>query len=298
MFKNSKSIGELPRWQVILAVLTAFSACILAFYYFSPPSVDWKETFFPVSRDLLHPYRIRTYNYVPWGALLLSPFQFLSTRASTAVVAALNFLLPALLIIRRKGGLLPLALTLTCLPMLLAIFNGSLEWIPVLGFLLQNGWGLPLLLVKPQSGSLAMITWFIASKDRLKFLLPVGATLLLSFLVWGNWPAAWYGNIHYLETEHIGFLTVNTAPWPWAIPIGVGLIIYLVLRKPADMEFLGALATACLVPYFFPHSLVILFALLSLSHRRIAVLVWVLLWIYPLVVNWSLLVQYIGRFLI
>ena len=107
-----------------------------------------------------------------------------------AIIASLNLFVIGLLVIKRKGDGLALFLTLTSYPLLALIANGSLEWIPALGFIFQNGWGLPLLMVKPQSGILAALAWFMAAKNKALFFIPAVLTILLSFVIWGNWPAA------------------------------------------------------------------------------------------------------------
>ena len=165
-------------------------------------------------------------------------------------------------------------------PFLLLLANGSIEWLPALGFILQNAWGLPLVLTKPQSGGIGTLAWFLPVKKKLVFLVPAFITIIASFIIWGNWFGAIITNIRYINAAKVVSFTAGISPFPWAIPLGLGIIFYVFKYKPDQSEILGALATFCLVPYFVPHSLTILFALLSVSHRRVAIFFWLLLWLF------------------
>jgi len=292
---KTKSIQEIPVYQKIILGLVVFTFFCIIFYFFPPSSGDWRFTFGPAASIPLHPYSINTFNYPPWTVLILYPIHFFSMDVSQAINASLNLVVIGLLILKRKGDALAVVLTLTSFPFLALLTNGSLEWIPALGFLLQNGWGLPLLMVKPQSGILAAWSWFTSAKNKILFVIPAIATLIISFFIWGNWPKEMIASLRYMDSAKIGPSTVNVSPWPWAIPVGLGLIFYILKYKPGNSEILGALATYCLVPYFVPHSLIILFALLSISHRRLSILFWVLLWIYPILTHWALFIQILGH---
>jgi len=291
---KTKSIYELPLYQKIVSVIIVFIFVIVIFYIFPAQSTDWHFTFYPVSKILLHPYSVKTFVNPPWTTLLLYPLHFYSVDISQAINTSINFIVIGLLVVKRKGDLLSLVLILTSFPFLSLLANGSIEWIPALGFILQNGWGLLLLLAKPQSGILAALAWFTSAKNKHLFFVPAILTLILSFIVWGNWPAEMIANIRYMDNAKYGLFTVSVYPWPWAIPLGLGLIFYILKYKPSNSEILGTLATYCLVPYFVPHSLIIPFALLSISHRRLSILFWVLLWLYPILSNWVIFIQILG----
>jgi hypothetical protein len=291
---KTKSIHELPIYIKIIVGVLAFICGVILFTIFPPSAADWRATFGPVSSMFLHPYSINTFNYPPWTVLLLYPIHYFSMNMGIAIIASLNLFVIGLLVITRKGDGLALFLTLTSYPLLALIANGSLEWIPALGFIFQNGWGLPLLMVKPQSGILAALAWFMDAKNKILFIIPAILTMLLSFVIWGNWPAEMLASIRFMNNAKIGPSMVNVSPWPWAIPVGLGLLFYIIKFKPASSEILGAVATLCLVPYFVPHSLIIPFALLSISHRRLSILFWVLLWIYPVLTHWAVFMQILG----
>jgi hypothetical protein len=291
---RNKSLGELTAVLKAVIVGLLLIGFTLLFLVVPPQGVDWRVTFYPTAGVPLNPYSVPTFVNPPWTALLLFPLQFASVDLSAAINTSLNFVLIGLLVIRRKGDLISLALTMTSFPFLALLANGSTEWIPAIGFILQNGWGLPLVLTKPQSGILAVIAWFSPAKKRILFLLPVALTLLISFLLWGNWLLPMLANVQYMRDAQIGLFTVSISPFPWAIPIGLGLMVYILKCRPRQSEIFGILATLCLVPYFVPHSLTILFALLSVSHRRASILTWLLLWSFAVFSGWGEVIRIFG----
>jgi hypothetical protein len=274
-----------------IAAIFVFILFAILFYIFPPNATDFRFVFYPVSHITLHPYDIKAFNYFPWTALLIFPMRFLSVNVGSAINTSINLVVIGSLVIKRKGGRLALFLSLTSYPFLSLLANGSIEWIPAIGFIIQGGWGLPLLMVKPQSAILAALSWFQVAKNKWLFLAPVACTVTISFIIWGNWPLELIANIQSVNGV---MRDVNISPFPWLIPFGIGLIYYIIKRKPANSEILGAAATYCLVPYFVPHSLTILFALLSVSCRRLSILIWALLWTFPIISNWTVFVQILG----
>ncbi len=275
---SSLFFDEIPWRTGIVLVLFLFALGVGAFLAYPGYATDWRYVFHPVSARPWNPYSIKGFVNPPWVALILYPISFFSEAVSLAINAGLNMAIFTLLILKRRGNLFSLLLTLTSLPFLSLLANGSIEWIPALGFVLQGEIGMIFLLGKPQSGVLAAWVWL---RERLMetifVLMGVG---IVSFLVWGNWIEKALENVKGMP----GMSEVNVSLFPWSIPIGVVLIIYLLKHKSVnaiDDEILAVLATLCIAPYFVPHSLSILFALLSISHQRIASVAWFLLWLYP-----------------
>ncbi len=278
----------------IIFVIFVFIFFTGVFLIFPPAAIDWRHTFYQVAKTPLHPFDIRPFMNIPWTALILYPFRYFLENISLAMNASLSLIVFGLLVIKRKGKSLPLVLTLTSYPFLALIANGSIEWIPALGFILQNEWGIPLLLAKPQSGILAIFAWVSSFKNKILLFLPAIIIIALSFIVWGNWLVAMMANVQYMQSANQGLSSWNISLFPWSIPVGLGLMFYVIKYQPVDGELLGILATFCLVPYFAVHSLAIFFALLSVSHRRIAIGSWLLLWLYPVVSHWMFITQLLG----
>jgi hypothetical protein len=276
------SINNLSNIKKILFLAAIFIVSVIIFTVFPPQSMDWRLVFYKVSKIPLQPYSELFFINPPWTALILYPFHYFPERISAAINCSLNFMAIGLIIIQRKGGKISLLLTLTSFPFLSLLVRGNIEWMPALGFILQNQWGIPFLLAKPQSGILAAWAWISSVKQAAILFLSALITASISFIVWGNWISKIGTN-----AQKIGVSNWNISPFPWAIPIGLGLIFYMLKYKPANQELLGTLATLCLVPYFAPYSLTILFALTSVCYRRIAAIFWVLLWLYPIILQWE-----------
>jgi hypothetical protein len=278
--KKTKSVFESSNQKKMISVIIFLVSCIAVVFIIPSPSGDWHVNFYPVSKNLLNPYSIKTFNYPPWAALLFYPLGFFLENTGALINASLNIIVIGLLVIKRKGDLFSLVLTFTSFPFLALLANGNVEWIPALGFILQNGWGLPFIFIKPQSGILAIYSWFLPVKNKLKFFIPIIIVIIISFIVWGNWINSILESVKYMNILNKDQYQYNLSLFPWTIPIGIGLIIYLVKYKPINAEILGIIATLSLFPYFASQSLIILFALISVSHRRIAMISWFLLWLF------------------
>jgi hypothetical protein len=291
---RKKSIYELPLYLKLIIGLCVFAIGVVVFLIAPTYAMDWRFAFSLVSRVPLNPYSVTAFFNPPWTALILYPLHFLPQDIGLAVNLSLNVVIIGLLVIKRKGDLLALVLTLTSFPFLSLLANGNIEWMPALAFIFQNGYGIPFLLAKPQSGVFAALAWFQKAKNKWVFILPGLITVVLSFIIWKNWLLAILANIHYANANKLGLFTVSASFFPWLIPLGLGLLYYVFKYKPVDSEILGTLATFFLVPYFVVHSLTILFALISISHRRIALACWALLWAYPILGHWATFIHLLG----
>ncbi len=277
-------------YQYTLFGLFAFILFTAVFYIFPPQAVDWHRVFYQVSLSPLHPYDIDLFINPPWTALILHPFSYFQENIALAVNSSLSLLVISLLVIKRGDDKLSLLLTLTSFPFISMIANGNIEWIPALGFILGNRWGIPLLMTKPQTGILAILAWQPPSiKNWLHLATPALSISVISLAIWGNWPAAMLSNIQAIQAHQAGMSTWNVSLFPWSIPVGLGLLFALFKGKmsEAGREILGVLATLCLVPYFSIYSITILFALVSASHKRIGVFLWILSWGILIGVNWD-----------
>jgi len=277
-------IAEKAFIKLYIYTIPTFLFFVFLFHFFPPAGVDWRFGFYQVAKNPLNPYEA-THLFInpPWLAVVLLPFGQLSEITSLAINASLNLVCIGLLVISRKGSWLALVLTLTSYPVLSVIANGNIEWIIALGFLLQNKWGLPLLLLKPQVGLLAILSWNSFRDNKPAFILPSLIVILISFAIWGNWIAGISTNLQGLQNSQLSIDVWNCSLFPWSVPIGL-LFIYLILKyQPSYSEILGVIATFCLVPYFAMYSTGVLFALISASYKRLGIALWVLLWLYPFI---------------
>lgn len=280
--------------QKVVFGITSFILLTVLFLIFPPQAVDWHLGFYKVSQNLFHPYDIELFINPPWMALFIYPFRYLSENIGLAINSSLNFFIIGLLVIKRKGNILSLTLALTSYPFISMLANGNIEWIPALGFILQDKWGLPLLLVKPQTGILAIMSWDSLRNNHISFFVPTILIISMSFIVWGNWPVRMLANIQHLQGVEQGLASWNYSLFPWSIPLGLGLLFYIIKFKSINSEIYGVLATLCLAPYFAPYSLTISFALISATHHRIAIAAWILLWVVLIYTNWPFVSQALG----
>jgi len=292
--QKADSIDKLSVSQKIILGAAFLVFFTVIFLIFPTPSVDWRDSFYPVSGNPLDPYAVRSFMNLPWAALLLYPLHFFSENTSLAINTSLNLVVFGALVKYKKGNLLSIFLTLTSFPFMALLANGGIEWIPAAGLFFQNGLGIFLLLTKPQSGLLAGMDWFLRSKNKVLLLVFPMLGILVSLVLWKDWPVKILANVYYVQNSQFKLSDWNMSLFPWSIPVGLGLVFYVIKRKPANGELLGIIATFCLVPYFAPHSLIILFALLSVSCPRGSIAVWFLLWLYPVMHNWSIFVRMLG----
>jgi flagellar biosynthesis protein FliQ len=282
MLNKSKAfVKETAFLKKYLYAIPAFLIFVLLFHFFPPSGIDWRLGFYEVAKKTLSPYDVKLFINPPWIGFLLFPFRYFSEISSLAINTSLNLVLIGVLVIARKGSKLSVILTITSFPVLSMIANGNIEWIFALGFILQNRWSTPLLLLKPQVGLLAILSWSSFWNNKLSFFIPTLIIILISFVVWGNWLSDMLTNIQNMQNAQQGLSSWNASLFPWSIPIGL-ILIYVILKyNPIDAEIFGVIATLCIVPYFAIYSTGILFALISASHKRIAIIMWVLLWAYP-----------------
>jgi hypothetical protein len=254
-----------------LAALLAVPFLGLLLYFLQrdyPIGVDWQHNFDPLSERWRDPYALPTFTSPPWVTALV-PHAWLPLAWGNAVNLLLNIAV-LLALLRRFGGGWPGHLLVFTAPVFFDLARtNNVEWIPGLAFLLPAQWGLPLLAVKPQVLGGAALVWWKARRFDWRMLAPLGVVVLLSFLVWGWWPAE-LGLLPHAQ----GW---NFAPWPFGIPLGAWML-WRALR--AEDATLAAAATPFLVPYFAPYSLTPLLAILAGKYRREAFFVYVGLWVY------------------
>jgi hypothetical protein len=283
----------LPNFGEGIVLTIAFIMGVFIFLFFPTDSVDWRDTFFPVSKFPSNPYAIKSFINPPWLGIILFPLHYFSLNISQAINNSLNLIIIGLLVKYKKGNLLSLLLTLTSVPFLSLIANGNVEWIPAIGFFLQNGFGFLLLLTKPQSGIIAGIDWFLRSKNKYIFSIPAIFVIVISIVFWRNWPYELLSNVDYVKNLPFGLSAWNISFFPWSVPIGLGLIFIIIKFRDKRNELLGVLATYFLSPYSASHSLIIFIALLSSYYPRFSIVIWLLLWVYQIITKWSTFIQMI-----
>jgi hypothetical protein len=272
--------GRKPTRAFVIAMIVMTPMVLALFIFFMPPAVDWYRTFAEVATSPFQPYQVPSYINPPWVALFLAPLGLLPVRVSQAVNAYLNILFLMLVLHRYQGDRFAYLLGFTSYPFMGLIANGTVEWVAMAGFWLQGAWGTFLLAAKPQIGIFAALIWFKEGTNKKQFLLILSALLIVSLLLWGFWPVDLLHNIQTIQSS--GMENWNFSLWPWGIPVGI-LLLYQAWKRSDDL--LAVAATFCVIPYFTLHSLAAGFTILAARNLRLGVLVWILLWLYPVVMT-------------
>jgi len=250
----------------IIAAFLLVSPIII--FFLSLPGliqVDWRDTFYAAAQQPFSPYNVKSYNYFPWPALIISPLGLLPYMVSRVINSYLNIFLTLLVVLKYKGGKLALIITLTSIPFLSLIASSSIEWVVMLGILLANEFSPIFLLTKPQSCFFIVVIWFKNATSKFKFILPTTVVIILSFMIWKNWPLDFLGNIKNVQNvmEKTSF-----SPWPWGIPVGF-VLLYYGWKKSDDL--LAILSTWFLAPFFNLHSMTIGMAILAARKPKFAI---------------------------
>jgi hypothetical protein len=250
-----------PRFSPQAVAGIALAAAVAATFLYAgvrylPLGVDWDWTYQHIPEHFFEPYMNSHFTNPPWAMLLL-PHAWLPVAWSNTINLALNVLL-ILLVVRKFGGdRVTLLITFFSFPFIDLMRTNNIDWIPLLGLLTPNAWGVPLLAVKPHSLGAIVVVWWKKHGFSWRFWLPLAGTLGLSFLVWGWWPS----EIGLLDESRFW----NFAPWPVGIPVGLYL---LYLGYTRDDEMLAAAATPFLTPYIAPYSFTAVLAYVGSKHKK------------------------------
>ena len=220
--------------------------------------------FLPVGFDWHHFFDRGIYPqiWMPWTKPLVDLIDLPTVFALTVLAIGLR---------AYRNGKSPLALffALLSLPTLWVLFLGNLDGLAALGLLLLP-WGLPLVLIKPQVASFALL-----AEKRTVFL--AAFWLGLSLIIWGLWPL----NLSVVLTNEW------KAEWQQDItlfPFGLLLALPLLWFSRGDEDLLmaaGSLGT----PHLFPYHFIVLMPALARMKLFWMVLTWLVSWT-PLLSNW------------
>lgn len=222
----------------ILAIAVLFILYILLKFY--PIGWDWRIF---KEANVAKPYLTLGFISPPW-ILLLLPHKLLSLEWSNVLNLLINIIIILIAIRKLGGSRMTTILVITCPAFIEFVRTNNIEWIPLLGLLVSPYLGGLFLSCKPQVLSGALLIWM--KRDWRVILVPL-SVLLLSFVIWGWWPAQ-IGEIPFNHAH-------NFSPFPIGIPYG----IYLLGKAwKEDDPYLAAVATPFFTPYLSPVSLVTL----------------------------------------
>ena len=250
----------------LLTMAVVVAAMTWTIYFLFPEGVDWSTAFRPavwrlLRGEALYGVAVEGHFYLnaPWALLPLLPLAVLPVKVGRILLIVAS--LTAFIFTARKLGARPLSIGLLVLspPVLHGLLNANIDWLAVIGFVLPPQIGLFFISTKPQIGLAVGLYWLydIWRQQGLRAVLrtfaPFTAALLLSFAIWGFWPA-------YFGTQVD--LWWNASFWPASLPVGLGLLV-AAIRKREIRYAIGA--SPCFSPYVLFHSWV--GAELAVVHR-------------------------------
>jgi hypothetical protein len=259
---------------------------------FLPVALDWHCFFWPAAHHWRDPYAVTGgyFHNPPWLVFFLIPFGLVPEVYGWAAFVLASFLIlidTARALGATKGGTI---VALFTPPALSTIANGQIDILVLWGVALgirarehENPWllslGLLLISIKPQvAGMVGLLLW-LDSKDKFRPLILPFFVAILSFVMYGWWPAKW----NPVEAD----VSWNISAWPWGIPAGALLAIVAYKYRS---ELVAFWATLLVVPYLAAHSLVgaatATVSKLSMTSSIVVVAIW---WLLELVFKGRLL---------
>lgn len=185
---------------------------------------DWENFFKPATLALLQgksPYSVEGFYSPPWLLLPFIPLALLPTNQGGAILFVLNLLSFAFVAYRLGAKPLTMVILIFSPHVIAGSFAANVDWIAILGFLLPPQIGLFFVMLKPQIGLGVAVFWLVEAwrrgriKEVLRTFAPVTLLYLLSFVIFGFWPA------RYLELPDSVW---NTSMFPYSIAVGLVLL--------------------------------------------------------------------------
>lgn len=228
-------------------VLLLFVAGVYLFSY-APAGDDW-ETFYGAARRIIDGtpvYGERVthafYSNPPWVAGLLVPAALFPFQIAQGIVATASLVVIVVLTRRFQMNVAKMVLVLLSPPMIYTLLHGQIDALILAGVMLPSEWWPVVALSKPQ---VAIGLIFGVKRQRwLRAILLAAGVILLSFLLWGNWPR---DLIHqpapFVSATHNIWLGL----WPFQVPVGIALML-VGLSKGDERQLIAA------SPFFAPYA--------------------------------------------
>ena len=267
---------DIDRMRFRAIGVVSIAACLwIAIALILPDAIDWQKAFGPATEAFLSggdPYAVKDFFNPPWVLPLLVPFALLPEpwdRASLLLVSV-----AALAIVLKYHESRPWASVLfLSTPMsLVLLLNGNIDAFVFLGLCVPLPIAAPLLLIKPQVGLIpfAFLAYYeMVTRGWRKTaiaLTPLVTLAVLSFLIYGNWAAHIFSDLHSAGTEQ--------AIWPLGLPAGL-VATYRALREKKIAS--AYIASPLLSPHVGVYSWLVVF-LLAVKRVDYMALIWIGSW--------------------
>ncbi|MCX7756102.1 MAG: hypothetical protein N2117_12805 [Anaerolineales bacterium] len=265
----------------LLPTLLAASGIALLFADLPYSLSDWRF-FVSAARHPFAPYQVMEIFNPPWVMWFTWPLSLpalISPDVSLFVARLVIVFVFAVFVLQRGGDWKAVLLVLTSAPVLNQVVNANVDWLLAIALIpgADRRFGLPLLLLKPQTGAGVALLWLKEAweENRLAGALNLatltGVIFAASFLFYGFWPSELF------ESAILSRQPWNLSIFPYGVPLGM-VLLWLALRWKDDATALAAMLL--LSPYFAFHSLAVLFAaiLLRFSDNRLRLAAWAVFW--------------------
>jgi hypothetical protein len=183
----------------------------------------------------------------PWLAVLFAPLGGLPFRLGWAILSVVSLVGVAAVVRRWGGSLIATILVLLSPAMIYTLLHGQIDGLVLSGVLLPQEWWILVAVTKPQIAIGLLLG--IPRAKLLRALLVSGLVLLVSFLLFGNWPLQAYRQPRTFQDQtHNLWLGL----WPFQVPAGIALLLLGMSRR--DERWLIA-GSPFLLPYAATSSL-------------------------------------------
>lgn len=251
--------ARLPRgrkaWTQLALLALALPAVIWLGSERLPAGVDWSDTFYPAIRAVgrgLSPYEAApSFFMAPWALLPMLPLAWLPESIGRVIMLLAGLAVYAFVAHRLSGGHTWSVVVFLLSPLVLdGLYNGNVDYLPILGFVLPPQIGLFFVVLKPHIGLGVGLFWLVeAWRDGgavrvMKIFGPVGLALAVSFLLYGLWPLRF--------SQLLGVSgSWNSSLWPMSLPVGLALLVAAFRSRTMQPAMAAA---PCLSPYLVLHS--------------------------------------------
>lgn len=236
----SEFIDTLPPKKILVAKAGLVAGLFLvAWYLFAHLPVtyqDWVVAFRPAALHWTDPYYEgwRIFN-PPW----MFPFLYPVALMPPAVGGGLLMLISVIAVAWYVRSPVKTIFVICSISMMGLMTLGQLDAFLLFGLMLPRGFGIPILLLKPQGVFLTILPRL----NRWSVLF-TASVVGLSALVWGFWWIHIWGNQPNVN--------VNISLFPYSVVPGLILAFYGLKRKS---DALLCVASLCIAPYFMAHSM-------------------------------------------
>ncbi len=272
--------GNRARQARLLFLVIALPALIWLAAERLPQGVDWTDTFYPAIQAVVtghSPYAtVPSFFMAPWALLPMLPLAWLPAAVGRAVMLLAGLGIYAFVAHRLSHGRLWSVVVFLLSPLVLdGLYNGNVDYLPILGFVLPAQIGLFLVVLKPHIGLGIAVFWLVEAwriggwREVVRVFGPVGVAFAASFAIFGLWPLRFSQLLDVSQTW-------NSSLWPMSIPVGLALLASAIHTRKSQPAMAAA---PCLSPYLVMHSWVT--ALVSILDRPVELTAAVIgLWIF------------------